>query len=59
MKSVKDTRCIDLVCCAGYCRLARYRFESYLDQMGIDLEERILDFACGQRSARDVTPFID
>ncbi|MGB3944291.1 MAG: class I SAM-dependent methyltransferase [Methanothrix sp.] len=33
--------------CAGYCRVARYRFESYLDQMGIDLEGRILDVACG------------
>ncbi|KUK43828.1 MAG: class I SAM-dependent methyltransferase [Methanothrix sp.] len=40
-------RCIDLVHCAGYCRLARYRFESYLDQMGIDLEGSILDVACG------------
>jgi hypothetical protein len=40
-------RCIDLVRCAGYCRLARYRFESYLDQMGIDLEGSILDVACG------------
>jgi len=36
-----------LVHCAGYCRLARYRFESYLDQMGIDLEGSILDVACG------------
>ncbi len=36
-----------MVRCAGYCRLARYRFESYLDQMGIDLEGRILDVACG------------
>jgi SAM-dependent methyltransferase len=36
-----------LVRCAGYCRLARYRFESYLDQMGIDLEGSILDVACG------------
>ena len=33
--------------CAGYCRLARYRFERYLDQMGIDLEGSILDVACG------------
>ncbi|KQC16051.1 MAG: hypothetical protein APR56_10270 [Methanosaeta sp. SDB] len=36
-----------MVHCAGYCRLARYRFESYLDQMGIDLEGSILDVACG------------
>ena len=36
-----------MVRCDGYCRLARYRFESYLDQMGIDLEGRILDVACG------------
>lgn len=36
-----------MVRCAGYCRLARYRFESYLDQMGIDLEGSILDVACG------------
>jgi SAM-dependent methyltransferase len=36
-----------LVCCAGYCRRARYRFESYLDQMGIDLDGSVLDVACG------------
>lgn len=36
-----------MVRCAGYCRLARYRFESYLDQMGINLDGSILDVACG------------
>ena len=36
-----------MVTCIRYCSVARDKFEGYLDQMGIDLEGRILDVACG------------
>ncbi len=36
-----------MVTCVRYCSTARDKFEGYLDQMGIDLEGRILDVACG------------
>ncbi len=43
----ENERCIGLICRATYCHVARYKFEIYLDQIGIDLEGSILDVACG------------